>query len=260
MSLATFRKKVLSWYNRNKRDLPWRKTAQPYKVLISEIMLQQTQVDRVIPYYRRFLKKYPAIRSLARARNRTLLRLWSGLGYNSRALRLKELAKKVMHNGKNIPSDYDALVKLPGIGTYTANAILAFSFNKEVPVIDTNIRRVLIHELHLPENISMDKLKLIAQRAIPKGRSRLWHNALMDYGSMEKTSRRTGIKPLSSQSPFKGSDRMVRGEIMKRLISCPTLSFSELRKSFPEKDIPKIVRKMEKESLLMIKGNSVFLP
>ncbi|MBI2576345.1 Fe-S cluster assembly protein HesB [Candidatus Woesearchaeota archaeon] len=223
-------------------------------------MLQQTQVGRVIPYYLRFLKKYPTIRSLARARKRTLLRLWSGLGYNSRALRLKELAIKVLKDGKKIPSTYRGLTLLPGIGPYTANAILAFSYNREVPVIDTNIRRVFIHELRLRENIPIVRLQIIAQRAIPKGKSRLWHNALMDYGAMEKTARETGIKPLSSQTPFKGSDRMIRGEIMKRLLSRTTTSFSALKKSFPEKDITKIVRKMEQGSLLRIKCREILLP
>jgi len=255
--MKPFQRRILSWYKKNKRDLPWRKTTNPYRILVSEIMLQQTQVDRVIPYYLKFIKKFPDLETLAKADKKLVLQHWSGLGYNNRVLRLQQLTQILIKNKKSIPQTAEELLQLPGIGAYTANAVLAFAFNKEVPVLDTNIRRVLMHELTLPEHIDIKKLKKIAQSYILKGKSRLWHNALMDYGALVLTAKKTGIAPLSKQSAFKGSDREVRGFIIKTLLKEKRISINKIKKSFPEKNILSIAKKMEKENLIEIKKQNI---
>jgi len=153
-------------------------------------------------------------------------------------------------SGKPFPQTYEELIALPGIGDYTANAVLAFAYNKEVPVLDTNIRRVLIHELILKETTSEEELKKIAQKCIPKGKSCMWHNALMDYGAMEKTARKTGIASLSKQGKFEGSDREVRGWIIRQLTQKKKLTTHIIEKAFPNKDIKKIIEKMVNNQLI----------
>ncbi|MBI2140603.1 Fe-S cluster assembly protein HesB [Candidatus Woesearchaeota archaeon] len=262
-----FRKEVLVWYAANQRNLPWRKTNDPYSILISEVMLQQTQVDRVIPYYLKFIKKYPSLDALAGAQKKAILRLWSGLGFNSRAVRLKQLAAIISKSGGKLPMEEKKLRELPGIGNYTANAILAFAYNKKAPVIDTNIRRALIHRLRLPESISQQGLSRIAMRCIPENRSRIWHNALMDYGALEMTAKKTGIKPVSKQGKFKSSERQVRGQIVKILLKNPGkkpgkkpgISINALKKKFPGHVVLPIVRKMSGDGLVSIKGGRIFL-
>ncbi|MFC1637322.1 A/G-specific adenine glycosylase, partial [Planctomycetota bacterium] len=133
---------LLKWFRRNARDLPWRRTKDPYAIWVSEIMLQQTQVDTVEPYYHRFLKRFPTVRQLARARLDTVLKLWEGLGYYSRARNLHQAAKTVIrdHDG-NVPRTKQALLSLPGIGRYTAGAIASIAFNEDEPVVDGNVIR-----------------------------------------------------------------------------------------------------------------------
>ncbi|MFH1133284.1 MAG: Fe-S cluster assembly protein HesB [Nanoarchaeota archaeon] len=254
-----FQKKILMWYERNKRDLPWRRTANPYKILVSEMMLQQTQVDRALPYYARFTKRFPSMEALAKARQATVLKIWSGLGYNRRGLNLHRLAKQVMAQGGKLPTSYDGLVALPGIGPYTARAVLAFAFNKEEPVMDTNIRRVLIHELELPATIPLPKLSAIAQRAIPNGKSRLWHNALMDYGALVLTAKRTGIRPLSKQPRFSGSRRQARGRILWLLTKNKSLSRAELQNLLHRNDLAAILEQLEQEGFVRVTGKKVSL-
>src|SRR3989338_7341724 len=137
-------RELLQWYRKNKRDLPWRRTKDPYAIWISEIMLQQTQVDTVIPYYEKFLKKFPTVEKLAHSQEETVLSSWSGLGYYSRARNLHKAAKIILeeHNGQ-IPRKRDAILKLPGIGRYTAGAILSIAYNKKEPILDGNVIRVL---------------------------------------------------------------------------------------------------------------------
>ena len=258
--VTRLRQHILSWYKKHKRDLPWRKTKDPYKILISEVMLQQTQVDRVVAYYERWLKALPTFEKLFRVSTKKLLTLWSGLGYNNRVLRLRALAGVVIKDHKaKLPKTYEQLIRLPGIGDYTANAILAFAFNKSVPVMDTNIRRVLIHELKLSEKISLDELKIISLQLIPKEKSCIWHNALMDYGALFKTARRTGIKPLSQQGAFVGSNREVRGFITKELTQKDSLPMNVVKKNFPDKDVVVIVNKMVEDGLVQVKDGFLVL-
>jgi len=166
--IRSFQKRIYHYYDTQGRDLPWRKRVTPYRVLASEIMLQQTQVDRVIERYKAFLTAFPDFSTLAKAPLPKLLKIWSGMGYNRRALALRKLAQVVVaeHNGR-LPSDPDILVTLPGIGKYTAGAVSAFAFNKPVVFMDTNIRRVYIHEfLHDRRNIHDDELVPLVRQTL----------------------------------------------------------------------------------------------
>jgi len=242
---------ILARYQQYGRNLPRRQTQDPYAIHISEVMLQQTQVDRVIPYFLQWINYYPDYKSLAKTSKSDLLRHRSGLWFNSRALRLQECAKKVSE--LHMPQTRPELMKLPGIGPYTSAAIMAFAWNKEVPVIDTNIRRVLIFLFKLDEKITVGELEKFAETIIPKGKSRDWHNALMDYGAMELTARKTKIKPLSKQSKFEGSDRQVRGRTMKQLVKYWKLNIQKIEEEFPHKEVKKILAGMVKEWLVVFK-------
>src|SRR5688572_16659581 len=142
--IAFVRAGLLAWFSANRRDLPWRHTRDPYRILISEVMLQQTQVDRVIPYYERFLERFPTVQALAEAPVSEVIRLWAGLGYNRRAVNLQRTAQAVINEyGGRFPDDVEALKRLPGIGPYTAGAIACFAFEQDAAFIDTNMRRVI---------------------------------------------------------------------------------------------------------------------
>src|SRR2546425_1816793 len=138
-----FTKKLLAWYARAARDLPWRRTRDPYRIVVSEFMLQQTQVSRVLEYYPRFLARFPTVRHLARARPRAVREAWDGLGYYARASNLHALAKQVSGTGGRVPDDPEELIKLPGVGRYTAGAVAAFAYERPVPAVDTNVARVI---------------------------------------------------------------------------------------------------------------------
>jgi A/G-specific adenine glycosylase len=221
--VRAFRKKIHDYYDAHGRPLPWRRNLNPYRVLVSEIMLQQTQVDRVIGKYREFLAAFPDFGALAKAPLPELLRIWSGLGYNRRALALKALARKVVdeHNSK-LPTDPEKLLALPGIGRYTAGAVMAFAFNKPVVFMDTNIRRVYIHEFfHDHENIHDEKLLPLVERTMDQAQPRKWYNALMDYGTMIKERHENPNRKSAHyirQSRFENSNRQVRGMILKALV------------------------------------------
>src|SRR5215510_14423627 len=145
--LATFRKRLLTWFRQFKRDLPWRRERDPYRVWLSEIMLQQTRVAAVIPYYERFLQRFPNLRALAAAPEEEVLRLWSGLGYYSRARNLRGAAKKIVgEHGWKFPSQLEDVLVLPGIGNYTAAAILSIAFEQKHAVLDGNVARVLARQ------------------------------------------------------------------------------------------------------------------
>lgn len=259
-SIADFQSRVLEWYGENKRDLPWRQTTDPYAILVSEVMLQQTQVDRVIPFFLRWLESFPDFAALAKADKREVLAHWSGLGYNNRALRLQKLAQDIVeYHGGSLPKEEEELRNLPGIGPYTARAVIAFAFNKEVPVVDTNIRRVLIHELALPEEISVKDLEDIASRCVPKGKSCIWHNALMDYGAMEKTARATGIRPLSRQTKFEGSDREVRGYIVKTLVQSGPLGVADVKRKYGKERTSRVINALKSEGIIATDGDKLSL-
>ena len=225
MTVRKFQTTILSWYKKHQRDLPWRKTHDPYKILVSEIMLQQTQVSRVIPKYKEFLKTFPTVESLAKAPDKKLLTVWSGLGYWRRARFLKEAAKAITkeHNGV-FPRTPEELVQLPGIGPYTAGAVACFAFNNVDPFIDTNIRRVYLHFFFPNEdNVSDKEILEIARKAVWEKDPRAWHWALFDYGATELKGK--GINKRSrhyaKQSKFEGSFRSFRTRALRHILSTP---------------------------------------
>jgi len=226
-AVRTFQEKVMNWWKDNIRDLPWRRDPSPYEVLISEIMLQQTQVSRVIPKYIEFLQEFPDLESLASANTKHLLTVWSGLGYNRRALWLKEAAGQILELG-HFPTEVEELRRLKGIGPYTSRSILIFAFNKDLATIDTNIRRVIIASGFACEDTNESDLQKIADALLLKGRSSDWHNALMDYGSAVLTSTTTGIEPISKQPRFSGSSREIRGIVVRMLTQTESLSKEEI--------------------------------
>ena len=190
-----FQRRLLGWYAHHGRDLPWRRTRVPYRVLVSEIMLQQTQVDRVIPKYRQFLRRYPTLRALAAAPVAEVRELWYPLGYNVRPLRLHAIAREsVARYGGRLPDSADALRALPGIGRYTAGAVLSFAFGRDVAVLDTNVRRVLTRVFFGPRRATRlrgdRRLWELAEALVPAGRGYDFNQALMDFGATWCTPRR----------------------------------------------------------------------
>jgi A/G-specific adenine glycosylase len=188
-------RRILSWYRRNGRPLPWRQTRRPYHILVSEVMLQQTQVARVEQKYRDFLRLFPTLSALARAPKREVVMAWRGLGYNNRAVRLHALAHQ-LHTRSNsrFPGDVGALMRLPGIGRYTAHAMAAFAFGQQVPVVDVNVRRVLSRIFFGMQSLTAvaddSTVWAIAARLLPAGRAYDWNQALMDLGATVCTAAR----------------------------------------------------------------------
>jgi A/G-specific adenine glycosylase len=185
---AAIARRLLVWYEVEARDLPWRRTLDPYAILVSEIMLQQTRVETVIPYYERFLRAYPTVESLARARLDDVLKAWEGLGYYRRAHHLHAAASRVVElHGGRIPKDLVALRALPGIGAYTAAAVASIAFGSDEPVLDGNVVRVLSRLFRVPGNparaATRRSLETLSQSLVPQGRARDFNQALMDLGA-----------------------------------------------------------------------------
>ncbi|MBI4427485.1 MAG: A/G-specific adenine glycosylase [Ignavibacteriales bacterium] len=180
--LSKIQKIILRWYSTEARSLPWRKTRNPYRILVSEVMLQQTQVHRVLQKYPKFIKRFPSFGSLARARTSSVIRAWRGMGYNNRAVRLQRLAKEIAnkHQGK-LPRTIPQLESLPGIGPYTARAVSCFAFGQCVPVVDTNVHRVL-HRI-FPKETRDEEIWNVAERALPVRNAYSWNQALMELGA-----------------------------------------------------------------------------
>lgn len=223
MNRTVFQKLIWMRYQKNGRhNLPWRKTRDSYRILVSEVMLQQTQVDRVIPKYKKFLERFPSFTALAKAKTSDVVREWQGLGYNRRALALKRAADIVMKRyGGKLPRDYDALVALPGIGPYTAGAVLAFTWNEPMVFIETNIRTVFLHHFFpKKKNVSDKVLENIIAETLDERRPREWYWGLMDYGAyLKKTLGNPNARSrhYTKQSTFKGSNRELRGALLRAL-------------------------------------------
>src|SRR5882762_9432233 len=195
-STQTFVRKLLRWYTQHARDLPWRRTRDPYRIIVSEFMLQQTQVSRVSAFYPRFLKRFPTVYDLARAKPKAVREAWEGLGYYARASNLHALARVVSKTmqGK-LPDDVEELDELPGVGRYTAGAVACFAYEKQVAAVDTNVKRVLERAF-----ASKDVWKL-AERLVPKNGERAWrfNQALMELGALVCTAR----KPKCPECPVR---------------------------------------------------------
>jgi len=197
-----FQKRLLGWYGEFGRDLPWRRTSDPYKILVSEVMLQQTQVDRVIPKFHEFLGKYPTLHDLAGAHPDDVRKTWYPLGYNIRPYRLHGIAcEAVERYGGSIPSNAEELLSLKGIGRYTAGAIRSFAFNKDAPILDTNVMRVL-HRIFIGKGDpkkQKPELWVLSEKLIPRGKGYDFNQALMDFGAMVCSAR----KPLCLLCPMR---------------------------------------------------------
>ena len=190
-AVAEVQAALLSWFDATGRRLPWRETGDGYAILVSEVMLQQTQVDRVIPVYHAFLRRFPTFESLADAPAAEVIRAWAGMGYNRRALNLQRAAQAVVErHGGALPTDAKALRSLPGVGEYTANALACFAQGGQVAVVDTNVRRVLGRVFHWPSAPTDREVAATAERVLPEGKAWAWNQALMDLGATVCTSRR----------------------------------------------------------------------
>lgn len=234
----TFRRFIRAHYRTRGRDFPWRRTRDPYRILVSEVMLQQTQTDRVMQKYPQFLKAFPTISGLASAAPAAVLAGWRGLGYNRRALALLRLARAIVsdHGGK-LPRDPVLLRELPGIGPYTASAVAAFAWDVRAPLIETNIRRAYI-KWFFPRSVKVDDRRILRaiEETLPRRNVREWYYGLMDYGALlgrtEKANPNRRSAHYRVQSRFEGSDREVRGRILRILLA---------RRKVAEGDLPDLV-------------------
>lgn len=198
--------KVLAWFDEHGRAFPWREHRDPYATMVAEVMLQQTQTGRVGPSYSAFIQHFPTLESLARAPAMDVIRAWKGLGYNRRAVDLQRAAQQVMHDfGGAMPDDPDVLRKFPGIGEYSSSAIACFAFDKQVPVVDVNVKRVLSRTAHGKdaEQVERSRFDVTAATWLPDGEAYRWNQALMDIGAMICRPE----KPLCAQCPLRTTCR-----------------------------------------------------
>ena len=257
---------IFSWWKSNKRDLPWRHTRDPYRILISEVMLQQTQVSRVLARYAEFIEAFPTITDLAQASAAEVLRMWKGMGYNRRALYLKKTAVAITSEYKGkFPKDEALLTKLPGLGTYTARALLVFAFEQDVAMVDTNIRQIITHYFYkgLPQ-----KEKIIQETAdllLPHGKSWQWHQALMDFGALALQSRAKSRESKKKSVPFRDSNRFYRGKIIDALRDKERKETELITDFMNRYDKPKdflinIIDGLIKDGLVSRRGKTILLP
>lgn len=264
-----FRLRVWSYYQREGRhDLPWRSVEADgrldvYKVLVSEVMLQQTQVSRVILKFNAFIAKYPTVALLAKASQGEVLRVWSGLGYNRRAKFLHQAAKTIVKRyGGTIPRSKAELIQLPGVGVNTAGAILAYGFNQPVVFIETNIRSVFIHHFFEVRNqVSDMAITQLLEQTLDRGKPREWYWALMDYGAMLKqqnTNPARRSKHHVIQSKFEGSRRQLRGQVL-RTLSERSYTVKVLKTTITDERLSSVLDELQREKLIRLIGRSYTL-
>jgi len=260
-TLAAFREAVYANYRANPRPMPWRKTSDPYRILVSEIMLQQTRVERVTTRYGEFLASFPTIFDLAAAPLAEVLRVWQGLGYNRRAIALKHCAEQIInsHAGR-FPEQIGELEILPGIGPYTARAVAAFAFGQAEALIETNIRTVFIHHFFQGEERVSDRLlmPLVAQ-TLDRHNPRDWYYALMDYGVLLKQIHPNPGRRSSRhvrQSPFEGSNRQLRSAMLRAILEQPGITRTRLARqlSSPAEAVRKNLTALEREGFIVPTG------
>ncbi len=234
-TITLFRQEIYNFYREHARnDLAWRHTDDPFHILVSEIMLQQTKVERVIHKYSQFLAEFPDIRALSRAPLRKIFTVWQGLGYNRRALALKNLSQNIVkeYAGAQLPTSVDALMMLPGVGRATASAVAAFAYQQPVVIIEPNIRSVYLYFFFQnKENIKDQDILPFVEKTMGKLHPREWYYALMDYGALLK---KRGVNPnrrsahYLKQFPFHGSNRQLRGMILRTLLQNRRMSERQL--------------------------------
>jgi len=292
--LARIRDGLLGWFNEHARDLPWRRTRDPYAILVSEVMLQQTQVDRVLPYYTRFLERFPTVEDLANAATSDVIRIWSGLGYNRRAVNLQRAARAVVDElGGSFPDDPADLKKLPGIGAYTAGAIAAFAYEQDVAFLDTNMRRVVSRVIFGSESARESDAIEAAHALVPPGHGWTWNQALIEFGALHCTARRPAciLCPLREEcaayptmqvalqrkssstrqaktEPFESTSRFYRGRIVEALRALPADEpagiplvelGSKVREGFTSENLPwlrDLVDGLQRDGLALVAEDS----
>jgi A/G-specific adenine glycosylase len=292
--LARIRDGLLGWFQEHARDLPWRRTRDPYAILVSEVMLQQTQVDRVLPYYTQFLERFPTVEDLANAATSDVIRIWSGLGYNRRAVNLQRAARAIVEEHESVfPDDPADLKKLPGIGSYTAGAIAAFAHERDVAFLDTNMRRVVSRVIFGTESTRESEAIEAANALVPAGHGWTWNQALIEFGALQCTARRPAciICPLrddcaayptmqvtlqrkssstrqAKTEPFESTSRFYRGRIVEALLALhedePTgIPLAELgpkvREGFTLENLPwlrDLVNDLQRDGLALVAEDS----
>ena len=262
-----FKKNTREWYKKNNRNYSWRKTNDPWKIYLIEILSQQTQLERANKYYKKFILEYPNPTKMAAASRREILKLWSGLGYNNRAIRMHQ-SSKILSN-KTFEDLYPNFMELPGVGEYTNSALLSFAYGEKVITVDTNVKRILGRYFKI-DNI--DKFIEKNQKdLLSYYNSRDFNQALMDLGSKVCTNRRPkcNICPLEKQcmkyinekrqkhEPFENSNRQKRGQVIKILINTKKVHSSELAKklNIKENSLNKLIKELERDGLLNTLGN-----
>jgi len=260
---------LFSWYRTEQRSFPWRGETDPYRVLVSETMLQQTQASRVIPFYNRFIARFPTIESLAAADLQEVLGLWTGLGYNSRGLRLRDAARMIRAEGW--PTTPATLVELPGVGPYTAAAVASFAFGASVPAVDTNLRRVLSRWYGEPLNGASLQAAAVATLGDPASE---WNQAMMDLGAMtcgakmprcgacpvkDWCSGPASYTPAPAQGRFEGSARQLRGAIVRSLVRSDA-TFREIvqQTGFPTPQVEMALTDLMSEQLVRRDSDGVY--
>ncbi len=266
-AIRQFQKDVLAFYHGHGRhDMIWRHTTDPYQIVISELMLQQTQVERVAIKFPAFIAAFPDFAALAAAPLHEILAIWQGMGYNRRALFLKKIAERVLkdYNGV-LPRDVETLATLPGIGYATASSIAAFAFNIPVVFIETNIRRVYIHVFFPNRETVTDKEILpLVERTLYREKPRIWYWALFDLGALLKknvTNPNRRSAHYTRQAPFEGSDRRIRGLILKTLVTGSRMKEDELPGHIGEDAgrVKRIVAALESEGFVVREGAHLYL-
>ena len=256
------------WYKNNKRSFNWRHTNDPWKILLIEIISQQTQINRANIYYQKFIKKFPTPESMSKSTLKTILKMWSGLGYNNRAIRLYESSKLISEKGfKNIYPNFELL---PGVGQYTKNAILSFAYGEKVLALDTNLERVLTR--YFAADSTKDYVKKYSDFLLKDVDSRDLNQALMDLGSsictssnpkcnicpLEKNCKKYITKSKNSIKKFKGSNRELRGKIIKLLVMQNQITIKNIAKKTSENEekIMTAINSLENDGLLKVRKNN----
>ena len=260
---------LVDWYARHHRDLPWRRTRDPYAILVSEVMLQQTQVDRVIPKWHAWLARFPTIGALAAATRADAIREWQGLGYNLRAVRLHAIATQVASQfGGELPRSIDGLLRLKGVGRYTAGAVACFAYEQPVSMVETNVRRVLGRVF----DVDPAQVDALADSLVPAQAAYAWNQALMDLGATVCRVRQPLclVCPLLStcngpkeiprvrpQGEFRGSRRYIRGRVIDALRASDTLTLAELTRATGAS--PRLIEGLVRDGLVALDGDRAAL-
>jgi len=264
-----FKIDLINWYKKNKRDFPWRNTSNPWKILLIEILAQQTQLERANKYYKKFIKEFPSPKAMSNSSFEKVLKMWTGLGYNNRARRLHQASKIIEKNGFN--KIYPNFEVLPGVGQYTKNALLSFAYGEKVLAVDSNLIRIV--QRYFAIDNTNDFFKLNSKYLLEKVNSRDVNQAFMDFGSsicksldpkcsicpIEKNCKKYFSKQKNSKEKFKGSNREIRGKIIKVLIEDNHIKNHKLLEEIggdPER-VKKALLGLEKDKLISFKKNNI---